>query len=42
MKEYKVGERIVLEVQENKKCEDGCFFFYPKGIIARCEAPSKL
>lgn len=25
MKEYKVGEQILLEVQENKSCEN-CFF----------------
>lgn len=33
MKEYKVGERIVLEVQEGINCK-GCFFYY-KG----CKAP---
>lgn len=37
MREYKVGERIVLEVKENHSCEE-CFF--NNGIS--CSSPSGL
>ena len=32
MKEYKVGEQIVLEVKEQNGCE-GCFFCYNRTCI---------